>query len=89
MQPERLCLVGGLDFESGGLILMTDDGDQADQQSGSRQGHEKGTRVLLARRPDDRQLLAWAQGDILDDGHRTAPAKVSFSSSTGKGAWVV
>jgi 23S rRNA pseudouridine2605 synthase len=50
--------------------------------------YEKGYRVLLARRPDDKQLKTWARGVVLEDGHRTAPAKIRFESTSGKGAWI-
>lgn len=86
--PDRLYPVGRLDFDSEGLILMTNDGDLANRLTHPRYGHEKEYKVLLARRPDDKQLQAWARGVVLADGHRTAPAQVRFSSTAGKGAWV-
>ena len=86
--PVRLYPVGRLDFDSEGLILMTNDGDLANRLTHPRYGHEKEYKVLLARRPDDKQLQAWSRGVVLEDGHRTAPAQVRFSSTSGKGAWV-
>lgn len=86
--PERLYPVGRLDFDSEGLILMTNDGELANSLTHPRYGHEKEYKVLLARRPDDKQLQAWARGVVLEDGYRTAPAQVRFSSTAGKGAWV-
>jgi len=50
--------------------------------------YEKEYKVLLARRPDDKQLQTWGRGVVLEDGYRTAPAQVRFSSIAGKGAWV-
>jgi 23S rRNA pseudouridine2605 synthase len=44
--------------------------------------------VLLARRPDEKQLEAWRRGVVLSDGDRTAPADVRFLSTSGKGAWI-
>ena len=85
---ERLYPVGRLDFDSEGLILMTNDGDLANKLTHPRYGHEKEYRVLLARRPDDKQLQAWARGVVLEDGHRTAPAHVRFEATSGKGAWI-
>ena len=85
---DRVFPVGRLDFDSEGLILMTNDGDLANKLTHPRYGHEKEYKVLLARRPDDKQLLAWQRGVVLEDGHRTAPAQVRFSSTSGKGAWV-
>jgi 23S rRNA pseudouridine2605 synthase len=86
--PERLYPVGRLDFDSEGLILMTNDGELANRLTHPRYGHQKEYRVLLARRPDDKQLNTWARGVVLEDGYRTAPAQVRFESTAGKGAWV-
>lgn len=86
--PDRIYPVGRLDFDSEGLILMTNDGDLANRLTHPRYGHEKEYRVLLARRPDDKQLNTWARGVVLEDGHETAPAKVRFESTSGKGAWI-
>ncbi len=80
--------VGRLDFDSEGLILMTNDGDLTNKLTHPRYGHEKEYRVLLARRPDDAQLATWRRGVVLEDGHKTAPAEVRFESTSGKGAWV-
>ncbi|HSL44143.1 MAG TPA: pseudouridine synthase [Anaerolineales bacterium] len=80
--------VGRLDFESEGLVLMTNDGDLANKLTHPRFGHEKEYRVLLARRPDPEQLEAWKRGVVLEDGYKTAPADVRFESAQGKGAWV-
>lgn len=86
--PERLYPVGRLDFDSEGLILMTNDGDLANRLTHPRYGHEKEYRVLLARRPDEAQLETWRRGVVLQDGYRTAPAQVRFEATSGKGAWI-
>ncbi len=44
----HLFTVGRLDFESEGLILMTNDGELANRLTHPRYGHEKEYRVLLA-----------------------------------------
>lgn len=80
--------VGRLDFDSEGLILMTNDGELTNKLTHPRYGHEKEYRVLVARKPDEKQLEAWRRGVVLDDGDKTAPADVSFLSSSGKGAWI-
>jgi 23S rRNA pseudouridine2605 synthase len=80
--------VGRLDFDSEGLILMTNDGDLTNKLTHPRFGHEKEYRVLLARRPDDKQLGVWRRGVVLEDGYKTKTAKVIFESTAGKGAWV-
>ncbi len=80
--------VGRLDFDSEGLILMTNDGELTNKLTHPRYGHEKEYRVLLARRPDSEQLAAWRRGVVLTDGDRTQPAFVNFLSTSGKGAWI-
>ena len=85
--PGHLYPVGRLDFESEGLVLMTNDGDLANRLTHTRYGHEKEYRVLLARRPDKDQLEAWKRGVVLEDGYKTAPVDVYFESAQGKGAW--
>ncbi len=80
--------VGRLDFESEGLLLLTNDGDLANKLTHPKFGHQKEYRVLLARRPDPEQLETWRRGVILEDGYKTAPVEVRFDSAQGKGAWV-
>ena len=86
--PQHVHPVGRLDFESEGLILMTNDGDLTNKLTHPKFEHPKEYRVLLAKRPDQVQLEAWRRGVVLEDGYKTAPADVRFESAQGKGAWV-
>lgn len=86
--PERVYPVGRLDYESEGLMLMTNDGDLAQRLTHPSYGHAKIYRVLVARRPDEEQLEALRHGIVLSDGHRTLPAEVRIESLAGKGAWL-
>jgi 23S rRNA pseudouridine2605 synthase len=45
-------------------------------------------RVLVAQKPDSKQLQTWRAGIVLSDGHRTAPANVEIEQAAGKGAWL-
>jgi 23S rRNA pseudouridine2605 synthase len=85
---ERLYPVGRLDFESEGLVLMTNDGDLAQKLTHPSHGHSKEYRVLLGRHPDDEQLATWRRGVVLEDGYKTQHAEVRIESLAGKGAWV-
>jgi 23S rRNA pseudouridine2605 synthase len=87
-EPGHLYPVGRLDYESEGLILMTNDGDLANRLTHPRFGHEKEYRVLLAARPDQDQVEAWKRGVVLEDGYKTQPVEVRFESVLGKGAWM-
>jgi 23S rRNA pseudouridine2605 synthase len=80
--------VGRLDYESEGLVLLTNDGDLANRLTHPRYGHEKEYRVLLAKRPDPQQIETWARGVVLEDGYKTAPVNVWLEAVQGKGAWV-
>jgi len=80
--------VGRLDFDSEGLILMTNDGDLANKLTHPRYEHEKEYRVLVATHPDGEQLAKWRRGVVLEDGFKTGPAEVYVISKYGKGAWL-
>ena len=84
----RLYPVGRLDWDSEGLVLMTNDGDLTNRLTHPRYGHEKEYRVLVASRPDAEQLNTWRRGVVLEDGFRTAPAKVAVEAEAGKGSWL-
>ena len=86
--PERLYPVGRLDFESEGLVLMTNDGDLANLLTHPKHGHEKEYRVLVARHPEPEQLNTWRRGVVLEDGYKTAAADVWVEGTSGKGAWL-
>jgi len=71
----RVLPVGRLDYETSGLLLLTNDGDLANRVLHPRYGVEKTYRATLTGRlaPDDvRQLLEGVEFD----GHRAAEAKV-------------
>jgi 23S rRNA pseudouridine2605 synthase len=84
----RLYPVGRLDIDSEGLVLLTNDGELANQLSHPRFEHPKEYRVLVARQPDLQQLEAFRHGVVMPDGYRTAPAEVRIESTRGKGAWL-
>ena len=84
----ELAIVGRLDFESEGLVLLTNDGELVNRLTHPRYEHEKEYKVLLASRPDAKQLDAWRRGLVLEDGHRTSPVNVKIDTALGKGAWL-
>ena len=85
---EHLFTVGRLDFDSEGLILLTNDGELANLLTHPRYGHEKEYRVLVAKRPDPEQLTTWRRGVVLEEGQKTRPAEVIVESTAGKGTWL-
>jgi 23S rRNA pseudouridine2605 synthase len=86
--PGHLFAVGRLDYDSEGLILLTNDGDLANRLTHPRYGHEKEYRVLISKKPDDEQLTTWRRGVVLEDGYKTAPAQVSVESTAARGIWL-
>ncbi len=85
---EQLHMVGRLDLDSEGLMLLTNDGDLTQQLTHPRYEHEKEYRVLVARQPDMEQLATWRRGLVLPDGSRSLPAEVRIEKPHGKGAWL-
>jgi 23S rRNA pseudouridine2605 synthase len=83
-----LAVVGRLDFESEGLVILTNDGELLNKLTHPRFQHEKEYRVLLASHPDAKQLETWRRGVVLEDGHRTSPANVTVEANAGKGTWI-
>jgi 23S rRNA pseudouridine2605 synthase len=71
---ERLYPVGRLDYETTGLILLTNDGDLAYALTHPRFEVPRTYRARVEGRPGERALRALRHGVELDDG-RTAPAR--------------
>jgi pseudouridine synthase len=66
--------VGRLDFESSGLVLLTNDGELAQRLSHPRFGIPKVYRVKVRGHPDERAIARLRRGIRLEDG-MTAPAE--------------
>jgi len=81
--------VGRLDFDSSGLVLLTNDGRLANRLTHPRYEHDKEYEVRVTRRPDDEQLAIWRRGVVLEDGYRTLPAKVEVKAYSKSGAWLI
>jgi 23S rRNA pseudouridine2605 synthase len=76
---DRLFPVGRLDFESSGLVLLTNDGDLAQQLTHPRFQIPKVYRVKVRGRPEEIAIDRLRRGVRLDDG-MTAPAEVMVES---------
>jgi 23S rRNA pseudouridine2605 synthase len=66
--PERLFTVGRLDLDSEGLILLTNDGDMANQLMHPRYGVEKTYEVLVAGSPSPETMEQLRRGVPLSEG---------------------
>jgi pseudouridine synthase len=69
--------VGRLDYDTEGLLLLTNDGDLAATLTHPRHGIERTYEARVAGMPDDRALERLRTGIPLD-GRRTLPADVSL-----------
>ena len=72
--------VGRLDYDSEGLILLTNDGDLAARLTHPRHGVERTYEARVAGMPDDDALERLRNGIPLD-GRRTRPAVVALLNS--------
>ena len=67
--------VGRLDYDSEGLLLLTNDGDLAAKLTHPRHGVERTYEARVAGTPDEEAISRLRKGIPLD-GHRTLPATV-------------
>lgn len=74
--PEYIFPVGRLDKDSQGLILLTNDGDLANQIIDSENEHEKEYMVTLNRNFDEDFLQKMSQGVEIEKGVKTRTCKV-------------
>ncbi len=85
--PARLFPVGRLDYDSEGLLLMTDDGELTQRLTHPSYQIEKEYRALLDQPPSAEALREWRNGVELDD-MPTAPAWVDVLERGEDGVWV-
>ncbi len=72
---ERLYPVGRLDYDTTGIILLTNDGDIANRLIHPRYKVEKVYKATLNNILERKDILKLERGVILDDGVHTQPAK--------------
>ncbi|MFK5925793.1 MAG: pseudouridine synthase [Desulfuromusa sp.] len=84
--PQRLFPVGRLDYNTEGLILLTNDGDLAQRISHPRHHVEKTYLVKARGLLSAKMVKRLEHGLILEDG-KTAPAKVENIRTSGTSCW--
>lgn len=88
MRTYHVYPVGRLDFNSEGLLLLTNDGDLAYRLTHPKFKVPKTYEVKVHGIPPKKILDILANGVNLEDG-RTAPARVKILKMTGKNAWLL
>jgi len=83
LQDIRLYPVGRLDYDSQGLLLMTNDGDFAHRLTHPRFHVEKEYRAYVRGIPNEAELDRLRNGGVKLDGRATAPAKVWVENTKG------
>jgi pseudouridine synthase len=83
---KRVFPVGRLDYNSTGLLLLTNDGELARRLTHPRFGVRKLYRVKLSACPTEEDLALLRKGIRLEDGI-TAPARVRVMERLKKNAW--
>jgi pseudouridine synthase len=75
--PDYIYPVGRLDFDSEGLLLLTNDGELAARLTHPSHGVERVYEARVLGVPDDHDLARLRRGVVID-GRRTAPADVEL-----------
>ncbi|EAC2372559.1 rRNA pseudouridine synthase, partial [Listeria monocytogenes] len=78
--PERLYPVGRLDYDTSGLLLMTNDGDFANLLMHPKNEVSK-TYIARIKGIPEREVIRQLERGVVIDGRKTAPAKVKVRSS--------
>ena len=74
--PVRLFPIGRLDYDSEGLLLLTNDGDLAARLTHPRHEVEKTYLARVTTHLAEDEVRRLRAGVVLDDGFKTSPAKV-------------
>jgi len=83
----KLYPVGRLDFNTEGLLLLTNDGDFTNYVTAARNRVEKVYEVKVKGVPTEGAIQRLRRGITLEDGTRTAPAKIEKLHETQTNAW--
>lgn len=84
----RLYPVGRLDYQTTGLLLLTNDGDLAYQLTHPGHRVAKVYRALLRGEVTGDELRRLEKGVVLDDGYKTAKAKARLLAKAGSNSRV-
>ena len=83
----RIYPVGRLDFNTEGLLLLTNDGDFTNFITSARNRVEKVYEGKVKGVPGEKAIERLRRGVALEDGTRTAPAKIRRLGETENNSW--
>ncbi|HYW72906.1 MAG TPA: pseudouridine synthase [Pyrinomonadaceae bacterium] len=83
----RVHPVGRLDFNTEGLLLLTNDGALTNVVTSARNQIAKIYRAKVKGQPSDKAIERLRRGVVIGEGERTAPAEVHPLRSRGDNAW--
>ncbi len=83
----RVHPVGRLDFNTEGLLLLTNDGEFTNFITAARNRVEKVYEVKVKGVPTESGIGRLRRGVVLEDGTCTAPAKIALLHETQTNAW--
>jgi pseudouridine synthase len=84
----RVYPVGRLDWDADGLLILTNDGELANQVMHPRTHLPKLYRVKVRGVPDDRDLDRVRRGVMIEPGVRTLPAEISVEELADDATWL-
>lgn len=84
---DRVFPVGRLDYDTEGLLLLTNDGELAFRLTHPRYKVKKRYIAEITGHPSDKSIDDLRKGIMLDDG-KTAPAEISVTQQTGTSTFV-
>jgi pseudouridine synthase len=79
--------VGRLDFNTEGLLLLTNDGEFTNYITAARNNVQKIYEVKVKGIPPEDAIDRLRHGVVLDDGARTSPAQIKKTKETGNNTW--
>src|SRR5919199_6070892 len=83
----RLHPVGRLDFNTEGLLILTNDGELTNHVTSARNKVPKVYEVKVKGVPPEHAVERLRRGIRLDDGARTAPAQITKTGETDTNSW--
>ncbi len=85
---KKIFPVGRLDYNTEGILILTNDGELSHALSHPSFKVEKTYLARVSGIPKENSLRKLERGMMMPDGKKTAPLKASLVRTTGKNAWI-